>query len=142
MCEAFSVLAVLAGRTSRVQLGSSVLVLQQRQTLVVARLRATLDALCGDRTILGVGTGFMREQFEALRADTFERRGQATDEAIKLLRAMWAAEGEVSFAGDVYRFALLWFLPKPATRRGPPTWIGGSTDERFVGRQNSAIACM
>jgi probable F420-dependent oxidoreductase len=123
--EAFSVLAVLAGRTNRVQLGTSVLVLPQRQPLVVAKQWATLDALSGGRLILGVGTGFMREQFEALGADTFERRGQATDEAIRMLRAVWAAEGEVSFAGVVYRFAPLWFLPKPAQRAGPPIWIGG-----------------
>ena len=123
--EALSVLTFLAGRTSRVQLGTSVLVVPYRQPLVVAKQWATLDALSGGRTILGVGAGFMREQFAALGVDTFERRGAATDEAIRLCRAAWAPGAEVSFAGEVYRFGPVRFLPKPARTGGPPIWVGG-----------------
>src|SRR5262245_45507322 len=82
--EAMTVLTYLAGRTSRIKLGTSVLVLPYRQPLVIAKQWATLDALSGGRTILGVGAGLMREQFEALGVDCFDRRGTATDEAIKL----------------------------------------------------------
>ena len=124
--EALSVLTYLAGRTGRVRLGTSVLVLPYRQPLVVAKQWATLDALAGGRTILGVGAGFMREQFEALGMDTFDRRGAATDEAIRLLRAAWAPGAEVSFAGSVYRVPLVRFLPKPARPGGPPIWVGGN----------------
>jgi probable F420-dependent oxidoreductase len=124
--EALSVLTYLAGRTRRVLLGTSVLVLPYRQPLVVAKQWATLDALSGGRTILGVGAGFMREQFEALGMDTFDRRGAATDEAIRLFRAAWAQGAEVSFTGDVYRFQPVWFLPKPARPGGPPIWVGGN----------------
>src|SRR6266542_1566639 len=124
--EAFAVLAFIAGRTRRVLLGTSVLVLPQRQPLVVAKQWATLDALSGGRAILGVGAGFMREQFEALGMDTFDRRGAATDEAIRLFRAAWAQGAEVSFTGDVYRFQPVWFLPKPARPGGPPIWVGGN----------------
>ena len=102
------------------------LVLPYRQPLVVAKQWATLDALSGGRTILGVGAGFMREQFEALGMDTFDRRGAATDEAIRLFRAAWAQGAEVSFTGDVYRFQPVWFLPKPARPGGPPIWVGGN----------------
>ena len=103
-----------------------VLVLPYRQPLVVAKQWATLDALSGGRTILGVGAGFMREQFEALGMDTFDRRGAATDEAIRLFRVAWAQGAEVSFTGDVYRFQPVWFLPKPARPGGPPIWVGGN----------------
>jgi probable F420-dependent oxidoreductase len=123
--EALTVLTYLAGRTRRVRLGTSVLVLPYRQPLIVAKQWATLDALSGGRTILGVGAGFMREQFEALGMDTFDRRGAATDEAIRILRAAWAPGAEVSFAGDVYHFGPVRFLPKPARAGGPPIWVGG-----------------
>ena len=131
--EALSVLTYLAGRTSRVHLGTSVLVVPYRQPLVVAKQWATLDALSGGRTILGVGAGFMREQFAALGADTFDRRGAATDEAIRLFRAAWAPDAEVSFAGEVYRFGPVRFLPKPARPGGPPIWVGG-TGRRSIRR--------
>jgi probable F420-dependent oxidoreductase len=124
--EAIGVLTYLAGRTSRVHLGTSVLVLPYRQPLVVAKQWATLDALSGGRTILGVGAGFMREQFEVLGTDIFDRRGAATDEAIRLLRAAWAPGAEVSFAGEVYRFQPVRFLPKPVQPGGPPIWVGGN----------------
>jgi probable F420-dependent oxidoreductase len=123
--EAFATLAFLAGRTRRVQLGTSVIVLPQRQPLLVAKQWATLDALSGGRTILGVGAGWMREEFEALGMDTFERRGPATDEAIKLYRRVWTQQGDISFEGDVYRFSPLRALPKPAQSGGIPIWIGG-----------------
>jgi probable F420-dependent oxidoreductase len=124
--EALTVLTYLAGRTSRVQLGTSVLVVPYRQPLVVAKQWATLDAFSGGRTILGVGAGFMREQFEALGVDTFDRRGAATDEAIRLFRAVWTPGAEVSFTGEVYRFPPVRFLPKPVRPGGPPIWVGGN----------------
>jgi probable F420-dependent oxidoreductase len=123
--EPFAVLAFIAGRTQRVKLGTSVLVVPQRQPLVVAKQWATLDALSGGRTILGIGAGWMREEFEALGVDTFERRGAATDEAVRLYRAVWTQEGDVSFNGDVYQFSPLRAVPKPAQKAGPPIWVGG-----------------
>ena len=123
--EPFGVLAFLAGRTRRVQLGTSVLVLPQRQPLVVAKQWATLDALSGGRTILGIGAGWMREEFVALGVDTFDRRGAATDEAIRLYRTVWTQQGDVSFEGEIYRFEPLRAMPKPAQSGGPPIWVGG-----------------
>ena len=102
------------------------LVLPYRQPLVVAKQWATLDALSGGRTILGVGAGFMREQFEALGIDNFDQRGLATDEAIRLMRAAWAPNTEVSFTGEIYRVPPVRFLPKPARPGGPPIWVGGN----------------
>jgi probable F420-dependent oxidoreductase len=126
--EALSVLSYLAGRTTRVKLGTSVLVLPYRQPLVVAKQWATLDALSGGRTILGVGAGFMREQFEVLGMGTFDRRGTATDDAIRIFRAAWAPGAEVSFTGELYRFPPIRFLPKPARPGGPPIWQRATLD--------------
>jgi probable F420-dependent oxidoreductase len=123
--EPLTVLAFLAGRTERARLGVSVLVVPQRQPLVVAKQWATLDALAGGRTILGVGAGWMREEFAALGADTFERRGAVLDESIRLFRTVWSESGPVSFDGELLRFDPLRFEPKPARAGGPPIWIGG-----------------
>jgi probable F420-dependent oxidoreductase len=123
--EAITTLAFLAGRTSRIQLGVSVLVVPQRPPLLSAKQWATLDALAGGRTILGVGTGWLREEFVALGVETFEQRGTALDEAIRIFRATWSQPSPVSFAGEVYRFAPLRADPKPARAGGPPIWIGG-----------------
>ena len=123
--EAITTLAFLAGRTSRIQLGVSVLVAPQRPPLLSAKQWATLDALAGGRTILGVGTGWLREEFVALGAETFERRGTALDEAIRIFRTTWSQPNPVSFAGEVYSFEPQHVNPKPARAGGPPIWIGG-----------------
>lgn len=124
--EAFAVLAYVAGQTSRLELGTSVIVLPQRPPLLVAKQWATLDALSGGRCILGVGAGWMREEFAALGfGDLFDRRGPATDEGIRILRAAWTAETAVEHHGDVYDFAPVLMQPKPARLGGVPIWIGG-----------------
>jgi probable F420-dependent oxidoreductase len=124
--EAFSVLAFVAGMTKRVQLGTSVIVLPQRPPLLVAKQWATLDALSGGRMILGVGAGWMREEFDALGfGHVFDKRGPATDEAIKILRAAWTTQGDVSFDGEVYSFQPVRMMPKPARPGGIPIWVGG-----------------
>ena len=123
--EPFAVLAFIAGRTRRVELGTTVLVVPQRPPLLIAKQWATLDALAGGRTILGIGAGWLREEFVALGADTFDRRGPATDEAIRIFRAAWTEPGDVAFDGSVYRFDSVRVMPKPARADGPPIWIGG-----------------
>jgi probable F420-dependent oxidoreductase len=125
--EAFSVLAFVAGMTKRVELGVTVIVVPQREPLLFAKQWATLDQLSGGRLILGIGVGWNREEFEALGAgDNYDRRGAATDEALQLYRKVWTTDGDVSFDGNVYRFAPIRFLPKPARPGGPPIWVGGS----------------
>jgi probable F420-dependent oxidoreductase len=124
--EAFSVLSFIGGRTSRIELGTSVIVLPQRPPLMTAKQWATLDALSGGRTILGIGAGWMREEFEALGfGQIFDRRGPATDEQIKILRSAWTTQGDLAFDGEVYQFAPVRMLPKPARPGGIPIWVGG-----------------
>lgn len=108
------VLAALAGRTQRVRLGFGVLVLPYRPPLVTAKLIAGLDVLSGGRVILGVGTGWMPEEFAAVGAD-FARRGRDTDACLEFLRRVFA-DGE---------FEGLTVLPTPLQRPGPPIWVGG-----------------
>lgn len=124
--EAFAVLAYVAGQTTRLELGTSVIVLPQRPPLLVAKQWATLDALSGGRCILGIGAGWMREEFHALGfGEQFDRRGVATDEAIRILRAAWTTDGPLEHHGHAYDFAPVLMQPKPARPGGLPIWIGG-----------------
>jgi probable F420-dependent oxidoreductase len=124
--EAITVLAFLAGATRRPRLGISVLVVPQRPPLITAKQWATLDALSVGRSILGVGAGWLREEFEALGAGAFfGPRGKALDEAIAIYRALMTQPGELSFQGEVYQFAPLRAAPKSPQPGGPPIWVGG-----------------
>ena len=114
MLDPFAVLAAVAGRTERVRLGFGVTVLPYRHPLVVAKLVASIDALSSGRVILGVGTGWMPEEFDAVGAD-FRARGRDTDAALSYLRRAFA-EGEVDG---------MTVLPVPVQRPSPPIWVGG-----------------
>jgi alkanesulfonate monooxygenase SsuD/methylene tetrahydromethanopterin reductase-like flavin-dependent oxidoreductase (luciferase family) len=76
--------------------------------------------------ILGVGVGWMREEFQALNLTTFEDRGAATDEYIEVLRALWTREWP-SYKGRFYSMDEVRFFPKPVQKPHPPIWIGGHT---------------
>jgi probable F420-dependent oxidoreductase len=114
LLDPFAVLAAVAGRTRRVRLGFGVAVLPYRHPLVVAKLVASIDALSAGRVILGVGTGWMPEEFAAVGAD-FRARGRDTDAALAFLRRAFA-DGEVDG---------MTVLPTPVQRPGPPVWVGG-----------------
>jgi probable F420-dependent oxidoreductase len=124
--EALTVLAFVAGMTKRVELGTSVIVLPQRPPLLIAKQWATLDALSGGRAILGVGAGWMRDEFDVLGfGEKFDKRGVATDEAIKILRSAWTTDGPIEAHGAAYDFDPVLMWPKPARPGGLPIWIGG-----------------
>src|SRR5213082_2951554 len=117
----------LAHVTSRIRLGTSVLVVPYRNPILVAKMLATIDRLSGGRVILGAGVGWLREEFEALAAPAFEARGAVTDEYLRLMRAAWTSD-PVRFEGTYYRVSAVHALPKPAQKTGIPIWIGGHTD--------------
>lgn len=123
--EALTVLAVVAGATRRVQLGTSVLVAPQRHPLVTAKTVATLDVLSEGRVVLGVGGGWWREEFDALGMP-FDRRGRAFDEVIEILRLLWE-QGEGAYEGQVFRFGRVACLPRPVQPGGPPLLVGGTS---------------
>ena len=125
--EPLALMSFLAGETSRVRLGTSVLVIPYRNPVVTAKMLATLDVLSGGRVILGAGVGWFKEEFEALHAEPFERRGPVTDEYIALMRACWTRE-PVDWQGPVYRMGSVSAMPKPKQKGGIPVWTGGHTD--------------
>jgi probable F420-dependent oxidoreductase len=133
--EPLTTLAWIAGATERVRLGISVLVIPLRNPVYAAKTIATLDALSDGRVILGIGVGWLSEEFEALGETRFEKRGPITDEWIDIYRKLWAQEPTTSHQGAHYSFEPLRSLPKPVQRPmnqgeqwpGPPIWVGGNS---------------
>jgi probable F420-dependent oxidoreductase len=121
------VIGYLAGATERARIGTSVLVLPYRNPLLLAKTVASLDDLSGGRVTLGVGVGWMREEFAALGLpdEYFTRRGAVGDEWIEILRRLWTEENP-SFEGRFHRFSNLGALPKPVQKPHPPILVGGS----------------
>src|SRR5262245_64507882 len=115
--EPLTLMSYLAGETSRVKLGTSVLVIPYRNPVVTAKMLATLDVLSGGRVILGAGVGWFKEEFEALHAAPFERRGRGTDEYIALRRACWTKE-PVEWQGSGDRMTTVVTSAHSAAQRG------------------------
>jgi probable F420-dependent oxidoreductase len=111
----------VAARTTRVRLGTSVLVLPYHNPIRLAKTVATLDVLSAGRVILGVGVGAIEKEMEAM-GSAFKERGAITDEAIAVMRTLWT-EDEPRFDGAYSRFAGMKFAPKPTQRI--PIVIGG-----------------
>ncbi|HEY3066662.1 MAG TPA: LLM class F420-dependent oxidoreductase [Methylomirabilota bacterium] len=132
--EALMTLSHVAAVTSRVTLGTEVLVLPQREPTLVAKQVSTLDTLSGGRVRLGVGVGWQESEYEAL-GENFRTRGARMDEAIALLRTYWG-ERRVEVEGAHYRAPAMAMEPKPPQGRGLPIWIGGNSDAAYrrVGR--------
>jgi probable F420-dependent oxidoreductase len=123
--ESLSTLAYLAAITDRMQLGSSVVVLPQRQPVLVAKQAATIDHLSGGRLVFGVGVGWLEEEFGYLGAD-FGPRGRRTDEYIRVLRELWTSP-DPRFEGETVRFSDVLFSPRPERAVGIPIVIGGNS---------------
>ena len=119
-------LAFLAGQTSRIGLGTSVMIVPHRNPLVAAKSIATLDVLSGGRVILGVGVGWLREEFEVLDLPPFDERGAVTDEYLRAFIELWTSDNP-SFHGKYVQFDDISFLPKPVQKPHPPIWIGGES---------------
>ena len=123
--EAFTLLSYLAGTTQRLRLGIAVQVLPYRPPLLNAKMVTTLDVLSGGRVVLGVGTGWCREEFTALDAN-FEERGAVADEHIKLFKAVCTGE-ELHFHGAHFHVEGTRILPRPLQLPNPPIWVGGDS---------------
>lgn len=106
--EPFTTLSWLAGLTTRVRLGTTVLIAPYRHPLLTARMAANLDELSGGRLVLGVGVGWARQEFAALGIP-FERRGRLTDDHLRDMRAAWADSADYG-------------------KRKIPVWVGGNSD--------------
>lgn len=117
-------LTLAAAATSRIQVGTSVLVAGLHQPFQLARSLATLDAASGGRVIAGLGTGWSRDEFSAAGVIPFERRAAALDEALQVLRAVWGTD-PVSHDGALSTITPSEVGPKPA--RPIPVLLAGST---------------
>jgi probable F420-dependent oxidoreductase len=122
--DPFALLAFLAGRTRRIRLGASVIVLPYRNALVAAKSAATVDQASGGRFIFGVGVGWDQEEFADLGLP-FKRRGRMSDDYIRAIKAAFAADIP-AFKGEFLTFSGATFSPRPIQRPHPPIWVGGS----------------
>ena len=126
MFEQLTVLAYLAARTETIRLLTSVTVLPYREPVLTAKILATLDVLSGGRLDLGMGAGWMREEFVALQSPSYARRGAVTGEYIAAFKELWTSPNP-EFTGEFVSFANIAFEPKPVQRPHPPIWIGGES---------------
>ena len=123
--EPFALFGYLAGLTERVELATGILILPQRQTVLVAKQAAEVDVLSGGRLRLGVGVGWNAVEFEALGED-FHTRGRRVEEQVEVLRALWSQE-LVTYEGWWHKITDAGINPLPV-QRPIPVWFGGSAE--------------
>jgi probable F420-dependent oxidoreductase len=118
-------LTFVAAHTERIRLGTGILILPQRNPGILAKEVATLDKLSGGRVILGVGAGWLEEEFRALDVP-FERRGARLDDYVGALRALWA-DDKTTYDGEFVSMTDVYSMPNPAA--GPvPIVVGGHSE--------------
>jgi probable F420-dependent oxidoreductase len=122
--ETFSILGVVAGATEKLRLVTSVLVLPYRNPVLTAKMVASLDVLSGGRVTLGVGVGWLKEEFEALGSPDFDKRGAVTDEWLAIFKQLWT-QSPASFNGQFYKYNDIRAEPFPLQKPHPPIWVGG-----------------
>ena len=123
--EPFVLLSYLAAATTTIGLTTGVIILPQRQAVLVAKQAASLDVLADGRLRLGVGLGWNQVEYQALGMD-MKTRGKRMDEQIALMRRLWT-EPLMSFAGEFHGFDKAGLLPLPI-QRPIPIWFGGHTE--------------
>ena len=123
--EPFTVLSYLAALTSKLTLGTSVVIAPMHNPIELAKQVAEVDQLSAGRFVFGIGVGWFEEEFELL-GQNFKNRGARTDEALELMQALWGAD-PVSFTGKYYSVENACFGPKPVQQPAPPIWVAGSS---------------
>lgn len=128
--EPFVLFGYLAGVTKKIELVTGIIILPQRQTVLVAKQAAALDVLSGGRLRLGIGIGWNPVEYEAL-GENFKNRGRRSEEQIEVMRRLWTHE-LVSFEGKWHKIIDAGLNPLPI-QRPIPIWFGG-TDDRALRR--------
>ena len=121
--DALTVMAFIAGATTRIRVNSGVIILPLHNPVRLAKAIATLDVLSGGRVMVTFGAGMAPGEFSALGVD-FSRRGRMMDEYIRAMKVLWTAD-EPEFHGEFVDFADVVFEPKPVQRPHPPVFVGG-----------------
>jgi probable F420-dependent oxidoreductase len=120
------VLGGVATRTKTIRLATGVFILPLRHPIMVARSVVTLDRMSGGRVVLGIGVGWLPDEFEIVGED-FHNRGKRTDEMMMLMRTLWTDE-TIEFHGDFYDIPPVRFAPKPVNKKaGIPIIVGGTS---------------
>jgi probable F420-dependent oxidoreductase len=130
-------LTFVAAHTERLRLATGIIILPQRNPLVLAKEIASLDVLSGGRAVLGIGAGYLHQEFRALGIP-FERRGERTDEYLDAIRALWTLP-KPEFHGEFVSFSGIDAHPRPVQPGGPPIVVGGTSPgalRRAVSRGN------
>jgi probable F420-dependent oxidoreductase len=124
--DQLALMAFVAAKTRTLRLVTSVMILPYRNPVVTAKTLATIDVLSGGRVTVGVGVGWLREEFEALGMP-FDRRGKRTDEYLAAMRSLWSDEVS-EYHGELYDLRPCRMYPKPVQAPHPPIHVGGETD--------------
>lgn len=124
--DPFLSLCYAAAVTKNLRLGTGIVILPQRHPLYVAKEVATLDVLSRGRVLLGIGVGWLAEEFDALGIP-FETRAARTAEAVRAMRSLWQEEAS-AFEGKFFRWGKVESHPKPVQKPGPPIIVGGHTE--------------
>jgi probable F420-dependent oxidoreductase len=122
--EQLSLMSFVAAVTERMRIVASVMIVPQRNPVVTAKMLSTIDVLSNGRVTVGIGVGWLREEFEALKAADFAARGAVTDEYIDIFKTLWTQK-RPRYDGEHYSFEALKFAPKPVQTPHPPIWVGG-----------------
>jgi probable F420-dependent oxidoreductase len=122
--EQLTLMSFVAAKSERLRLITSVMILPHRNPVLTAKMLATIDVLSRGRVTVGVGVGWLREEFAALGAADFDRRGAVSDEYLTMFKTLWT-QNPASFRGEFYHFENLKCLPQPVQKPHPPIWIGG-----------------
>jgi probable F420-dependent oxidoreductase len=130
--EPLTTLSVLAGMTSRIRLGTNILVAALRRPAVLAKSTATLDVLSGGRLDLGVGVGWQREEYDAAGLD-FDQRGRLLDHSLEVCQTLWR-EQRAAYDSPELHFEATHMMPKPLQPGGVPIWVSGTINPRVVRR--------
>ncbi|MEO5863014.1 MAG: TIGR03619 family F420-dependent LLM class oxidoreductase [Burkholderiales bacterium] len=124
--EQLAVLAYLAAATKKIRLLTSVMVVPHRSPVFTAKALATIDVLSNGRVDVGIGAGWMEEEFQAIGAPPFTERGKVTDEYLRIFKELWTQDAP-RFDGQYANFDNVTFLPKPLQKPHPPIWVGGES---------------
>lgn len=129
-------LSFLAAVTEKIKLGTGITLIAQRNPVVLAKEMASLDVLSNGRLILGIGAGYLHQEFAALGVP-FHERGARTDEYLAAMRVLWNAENPY-FSGKFVNFSSIQALPRPMQAGGPEIVVGGVSDAALARAAGSA----
>ena len=130
--DPLTVLSVIAGRTSKIRLGTNILLAALRRPAVLAKSVATLDVLSRGRVDLGVGVGWQKEEYEACGLD-FSSRGRLLDHTLEVCQLIWAEE-KADYDAPELTFSSIHAMPKPLQKPGVPLWVSGTVNKHSMAR--------